>query len=48
MSIPVEVVGIYVDPEGCFTELGKDTVADPVVETVKILVCPGKILLGLM
>jgi hypothetical protein len=48
ISTPVEVVGTYADPEGCFIELGKDTVADPVVDRVKILVCPGSILLGLI
>ncbi len=38
ISTPVEVVGIYAEPEGCFTKLGKDTVADPVVDKVKRLV----------
>ena len=48
ISVPVVVVGTYVDPLGCLTEVGNDTVAEPIVETNNILDWPGLILLGLM
>lgn len=48
ISVPVVVVGTYDDPEGCFTEEGNDTVAEPVVEINTILDWPGLILLVLM
>jgi hypothetical protein len=48
ISVPVVVVGTYNDPDTCFTVLGNDTVADPVVDINMFVVCPDLILLGLI
>ena len=48
ISIPVVEVGVYVDPDTCFTIDGNDTVAEPVVDINIFVVCPALILLGLI
>ena len=48
MSTLVVVVGTYIEPDGCLTELGHVTVAEPVVDIVRMLVWPGLILVGLI
>jgi hypothetical protein len=37
-STPVVVVGTYVEPDACRTEEGNDTVAEPVVFILRLIV----------
>ena len=37
-STPVVVVGTYAEPDTCFTVVGNDTVAEPVVFTLRLIV----------
>jgi len=41
ISVPVVVVGVYDEPLGCLTDVGKVTVPEPVVDTLITLVCPA-------
>ena len=46
ISLPVDVVGTYAEPEAWSTVVGNDTVAEPVVDTKILTVCPGLIFDG--
>jgi hypothetical protein len=41
MSLPVDVVGTYAEPEVCLNIDVNETVAEPVVDNKILTVCPG-------